>query len=28
VTHLDVSSADVKKTIAAFEAFFRDWTAQ
>jgi threonine aldolase len=28
VTHLDVSAADVKKTIAAFEAFFRDWKAQ
>jgi threonine aldolase len=28
VTHLDVSSADVQKTIAAFEAFFRDWKAQ
>jgi threonine aldolase len=28
VTHLDVTSADVKKTIAAFEAFFRDWKAQ
>jgi threonine aldolase len=28
VTHLDVSSADVKKTVAAFEAFFRDWKAQ
>jgi threonine aldolase len=25
VTHLDVSSADVQTTIAAFEAFFRDW---
>jgi threonine aldolase len=25
VTHLDVSSADVKTTIAAFAAFFRDW---
>jgi threonine aldolase len=28
VTHLDVSSADVKNTVAAFEAFFRDWKAQ
>jgi threonine aldolase len=27
VTHLDVSGADVKKTVAAFEAFFRDWKA-
>jgi threonine aldolase len=26
VTHLDVTSADVKTTIAAFEAFFRDWS--
>jgi threonine aldolase len=28
VTHLDVSAADVKKTVAAFEAFFRDWKVQ
>jgi len=28
VTHLDVSSADVRTTIAAFESFFRDWKAQ
>ena len=28
VTHLDVTAADVKTTIAAFEAFFRDWKAQ
>jgi threonine aldolase len=28
VTHLDVSNADVRKTVAAFEAFFRDWKAQ
>ena len=28
VTHLDVSAADVNKTIAAFEAFFRDWKVQ
>jgi threonine aldolase len=28
VTHLDVSAADIKKTIAAFEAFFRDWKVQ
>jgi threonine aldolase len=28
VTHLDVSAADVHKTIAAFEAFFRDWKVQ
>jgi len=27
VTHLDVSSADVKKTVAAFENFFKDWRA-
>ncbi|NIA53924.1 low-specificity L-threonine aldolase [Massilia sp. TW-1] len=28
VTHLDVSSADVRTTVAAFESFFRDWKAQ
>jgi threonine aldolase len=28
VTHLDVSSDDVRTTIAAFESFFRDWKAQ
>jgi threonine aldolase len=28
VTHLDVTSADVRTTIAAFESFFRDWKAQ
>jgi threonine aldolase len=28
VTHLDVTAADVKTTIAAFEAFFRDWKNQ
>jgi threonine aldolase len=28
VTHLDVSSADVRTTIAAFESFFRDWKTQ
>jgi threonine aldolase len=28
VTHLDVSSADVRQTVAAFEAFFRDWKTQ
>jgi threonine aldolase len=28
VTHLDVSAADVKTTVAAFVAFFRDWKAQ
>ncbi|SDE38266.1 L-threonine aldolase [Massilia sp. PDC64] len=28
VTHLDVTAADVKTTVAAFEAFFRDWKAQ
>jgi len=27
VTHLDVSKADVEKTIAAFKAFFKDWRA-
>jgi threonine aldolase len=27
VTHLDVSGADVKKTVAAFESFFKDWRA-
>jgi threonine aldolase len=26
VTHLDVTSADVSKTIAAFKAFFHDWS--
>jgi threonine aldolase len=26
VTHLDVSSDDVRKVIEAFEAFFKDWT--
>jgi threonine aldolase len=25
VTHLDVTAADVKTTIGAFDAFFRDW---
>jgi len=28
VTHLDISSDDVRTTIAAFESFFRDWKAQ
>ncbi|MCS0581690.1 low-specificity L-threonine aldolase [Massilia pinisoli] len=28
VTHLDVTSADVRTTIAAFESFFRYWTLQ
>jgi threonine aldolase len=28
VTHLDVSAADVTTTVAAFEAFFRDWKEQ
>jgi threonine aldolase len=28
VTHLDVTGADVRTTIAAFETFFRDWKAQ
>jgi threonine aldolase len=28
VTHLDVSSADVERTIAAFKAFFSDWRDQ
>jgi len=28
VTHLDVTSADVRTTIAAFESFFREWKAQ
>jgi threonine aldolase len=28
VTHLDVSSDDVRTTIAAFESFFRDWKTQ
>jgi threonine aldolase len=28
VTHLDVTAADVRTTIAAFESFFRDWKAQ
>lgn len=27
VTHLDVSQADVRKVVAAFEAFFKDWRA-
>jgi threonine aldolase len=27
VTHLDVSAADVQRTIAAFEAFFKGWKA-
>ena len=27
VTHLDVSQADVRKVIGAFEAFFKDWRA-
>lgn len=27
VTHLDVSKADVEKTVAAFKAFFKDWRA-
>jgi len=27
VTHLDVSAADVQKTIAAFKDFFKDWRA-
>jgi threonine aldolase len=25
VTHLDVSSEDVERTVAAFKAFFKDW---
>jgi threonine aldolase len=28
VTHLDVTADDVGKTVAAFEAFFRDWKDQ
>jgi threonine aldolase len=28
VTHLDVTADDVKKTVAAFETFFRDWKVQ
>jgi len=27
VTHLDVSQADVRKVVAAFEAFFKEWRA-
>lgn len=27
VTHLDVSAADIERTIAAFTAFFKDWRA-
>ena len=27
VTHLDVSAADVARTVAAFKAFFKDWRA-
>lgn len=27
VTHLDVSAADVERTVAAFKAFFKDWRA-
>jgi threonine aldolase len=27
VTHLDVSAADVERTIAVFKAFFKDWRA-
>ena len=27
VTHLDVSAADVERTVAAFKSFFKDWRA-
>jgi threonine aldolase len=27
VTHLNVSAADVERTIAVFTAFFKDWRA-
>ncbi len=27
VTHLDVSAADVERTVAAFQSFFKDWRA-
>ncbi|RZA28892.1 MAG: low-specificity L-threonine aldolase, partial [Lysobacteraceae bacterium] len=28
VTHLDVSSADVARTVEVFQAFFADWRGQ
>ncbi len=27
VTHLDISPADVERTVAAFKTFFKDWRA-